>query len=85
MIMSDAETQQLTTALTLILTHPIGFGIELGVDLWIDRLDDGRFRVARTYGTTQLRTATVFEDVTAAVAAYLGLCDVHTQPAPETP
>ena len=32
-------------AFAVVLTHPAGFGIELFADFWIDRVEDGRFRV----------------------------------------
>lgn len=75
------ERAVLAAALKTLLLHPIGFGIELCADLWIDRLEDGRLRIGRTYGTAQLQGDATFDSPDDAVQAYLQLCVLHTQPA----
>jgi hypothetical protein len=70
-----AHAEQLMAAFAVVLTHPAGFGIELFADLWIDRLEDGRFRVARYHGTGQMASEELFDDVRSAVGYYLDLRD----------
>jgi hypothetical protein len=71
-----AHAEQLMAAFAVVLTHPACFGIELFGDLWIDRLEDGRFRVARY--ASDMRTMTleeIFDDVRSAIGYYLDLRD----------
>jgi hypothetical protein len=71
-----AHAEQLMAAFAVVLTHPAGFGIELFVDLWIDRLEDGRFRVARyTDDGQKLTSEELFDDVRSATDYYLDLRD----------
>jgi hypothetical protein len=64
------------SAFAVVLTHPAGFGIELFADLWIDRLEDGRFRVARYDVTLKtMLSEELFNDVRDAVNYYLDLRD----------
>jgi hypothetical protein len=71
---AKARDAQLVAAFAVILTHPAGFGIELFADLWIDPIEDGRFRVGRMR-LGQLVTEEIFEDVSDAVRFYLDLRD----------
>jgi hypothetical protein len=74
-LVEQAHAEQLMAAFAVVLTHPAGFGIELFADLWIDRLEDGRFRVAR-YDTAGKSThEELFDDVRSAVGYYLDLRD----------
>jgi hypothetical protein len=70
-----AHAEQLMAAFAVVLTHPAGFGIELLADLWIDRLEDGRFRVARYSSDMKMTSEELFDDVHSAVAYYLDLRD----------
>jgi hypothetical protein len=70
-----AHAEQLMAAFAVVLTHPAGFGIELFADLWIDRLEDGRFRVARYNKAAQQTSEELFDDVRSAVGYYLDLRD----------
>lgn len=69
-----AHAEHLMAAFAVVLTHPAGFGIELFTDLWIDRLEDGRFRVARIKDN-QVGSEEIFDDVRSAVGYYLDLRD----------
>ena len=60
-------------AFAVVLTHPAGFGIELSADLWIDRLEDGRFRVSRHDDKGTMTSEELFDDVREAVSFYLDL------------
>jgi len=63
-------------AFAVVLTHPAGFGIELFADFWIDRVEDGRFRVSRQYRADGVAVdEEFFDDVRAAVSFYLDLRD----------
>ena len=76
-------------AFAVVLTHPAGFGIELFADLWIDRLEDRRFRIARYDSNMKMTSEELFDDVNAAIHYYLDLRDQlqlgsdyeHTKPA----
>jgi hypothetical protein len=70
-----AHAEQLMAAFAVVLTHPAGFGIELFADLWIDRLEDGRFRVARYDNHMKMTSEELFDDVRAAISYYLDLRD----------
>lgn len=70
-----AHAEQLMAAFAVVLTHPAGFGIELFADLWIDRLEDGRFRVSRHNGGGHQTSEELFDDVRSAVGYYLDLRD----------
>jgi hypothetical protein len=70
-----AHAEQLMAAFAVVLTHPAGFGIELLADLWIDRLEDGRFRVARYDGHMKMTSEELFDDVRSAIGYYLDLRD----------
>jgi hypothetical protein len=70
-----AQAEQLMAAFAVVLTHPAGFGIELFADLWIDRLDDGRFRVARYDNHMKMTSEELFDDAHAAINYYLDLRD----------
>lgn len=75
-ILRRVHEEHIMAAFAVVLTHPAGFGIELFADLWIDRLEDGRFRVARY--DTDMKTMTLeelFDDVREAVSYYLDLRD----------
>jgi hypothetical protein len=71
-----AHAEQLMAAFAVVLTHPAGFGIELDADLWIDRLEDGRFRVSRNdLQKNQMTSEELFDDVRSAIGYYLDLRD----------
>jgi len=74
-----AHEEQLMAAFAVVLTHPAGFGIELFADLWIDRLEDGRFRVSRENAAEHPYAPTppeeLFDDVRQAINYYLDLRD----------
>lgn len=70
-----AQAEQLMAAFAVVLTHPAGFGIELFADLWIDRIEDGRWRVARHDGGGHITSEEIFDDVRSAVGYYLDLRD----------
>jgi len=61
-------------AFAVVLTHPAGFGIELFADLWISRLEDGQFRVAR-HADGLITSEELFDDVREAISYYLDLRD----------
>lgn len=74
-----AHEEHLMSAFAVVLTHPAHFGIELCGDLWIDRLEDGRFRVGRKMFETPSsgeKTEEFFDDVREAISYYL---DVREQ------
>jgi hypothetical protein len=71
----DAERERLIAAFQTVLLHPAGFGIEVCADLWIDRLEDGRFRVARTYATAQFQQEELFDAVRPAIVRFLEIRD----------
>lgn len=74
-IVRRAHEEQLMAAFGVVLTHPACFGIELFAKLWIDRLEDGRFRVAQYDDTQQMTSEEIFDDVREAVSYYLDLRD----------
>lgn len=75
-IIKRVHEEQLMAALAVVLTHPAGFGVELNADLWIDRLEDGRFRVSRNdLRKNQMISEELFDDVREAVNYYLDLRD----------
>ena len=55
-IVKRAHEEHLMSAFAVVLTHPASFGIELMADLWIDRVEDGRFRIARYDGNMKMTT-----------------------------
>jgi len=69
-----AHAEQLMAAFAVVLTHPAGFGIELFANLSIDRLENGRFRVALK-DTPDLSFEELFDDVREAINYYLDLRD----------
>jgi hypothetical protein len=74
--LTRVHEEQLMAAFAVVLTHQAGFGIELDADLWIDRLEDGRFRVARNdLEETRMTSEELFDDVRQAVSFYLDLRD----------
>jgi hypothetical protein len=73
-ITERAQAEQLMAAFAVVLTHPAGFGIELFMNLLIDRLEDGRFRVALK-DTPDVSFEELFDDVHAAINYYLDLRD----------
>jgi len=73
--LTRVHEEQLMAAFAVVLTHQAGFGIELFADLWIDRVEDGRFRVARYNGAAQMTSEELFDDVRSAVGYYLDLRD----------
>lgn len=74
-LMQRVHEEHLMAAFAVVLTHPAGFGIELAADLWIDRLEDGRFRVSRNDKQGQMTSEELFDDVRGAVSYYLDLRD----------
>lgn len=75
-IVQRAHEEHLMAAFAVVLTHPAGFGIELDADLWIDRVEDGRFRVSRNdLRKNQMTSEELFDDVREAVSYYLDLRD----------
>jgi len=70
-----AHEEQLMAAFAVVLTHPAGFGIELFADLWIEHLEDGRFRVSRQKDDNTVSDEELFDDVREAVSYYLDLRD----------
>lgn len=70
-----AHEEHLMAAFAVVLTHPASFGIELFADLWIDRVEDGRFRVTRRTSSTIAESEEFFDDVREAVSYYLDLRD----------
>lgn len=73
-IVKRAHEEHLMAAFAVVLTHPACFGIELFTDLWIDRLEDGRFRVSRN-DNGEMTSEEIFNDVREAVNYYLDLRD----------
>ena len=71
-IVKRAHEEHLMSAFAVVLTHPASFEIVLGINLAIDRSEDGRFRVTckRESWTEEL-----FDDVREAVNYYLDLRD----------
>lgn len=74
-IVKRAHEEHLMSAFAVVLTHPAGFGIELMADLWIDRVEDGRFRIARYDGNMKMTSEEMFDDVREATNYYLDLRD----------
>jgi len=74
-IVKRAHEEHLMSAFAVVLTHPASFGIELMADLWIDRVEDGRFRIARYDGNMKMTSEELFDDVREAINYYLDLRD----------
>lgn len=75
-IVQRAHEEHLMAAFAVVLTHLAGFGIELFADLWIDRREDGRFRVSRNDVRKNVTLhEELFDDVRDAVNYYLDLRD----------
>ena len=70
-----AHEEQLMAAFAVVLTHPACFGIELFADLWIDHLEDGRFRVSQHDAAGNMTSEELFDDVREAISYYLDLRD----------
>ena len=70
-----AHEEQLMAAFAVVLTHPAGFGIELFATLWLDRVEDGRFRIAQYDKDHKMTSEELFDDVREAVSYYLDLRD----------
>ena len=74
-LIARVHEEHLMAAFAVVLTHPACFGIELFADLWIDRLEDGRFRVSRHDESGKMTSEELFDDVREAVSYYLDLRD----------
>lgn len=74
-LVKRAHEEHLMAAFAVVLTHPAGFGIELMTDLWIDRVEDGRFRIARYDDNMKMTFEELFDDVREATNYYLDLRD----------
>lgn len=74
-LIARAHEEQLMAALAVVLTHPAGFGVELFTKLWIDRVEDGQFRVAQFDQQMKMTSEELFDDVRAAISYYLDLRD----------
>jgi hypothetical protein len=71
--LTRVHEEQLMAAFAVVLTHQAGFCIELDADLWIDRVEGGRFRVSRR--ENRMTSEELFDDVRQAVSYYLDLRD----------
>lgn len=74
-LIARVHEEHLMAAFAVVLTHPACFGIELFADLWIDRLEDGRFRVSRHDADGRMTFEELFDDVRDATSYYLDLRD----------
>jgi len=74
-LIARVHEEQLMAAFAVVLTHSAGFGIELFATLWIDRLEDGRFRIAQYDKDHRMTSEELFDDVREATSYYLDLRD----------
>lgn len=74
-LIARVHEEHLMAAFAVVLTHPAGFGIELFTNLWIDRVEDGRFRVAEFDEHMKMTSEELFDDVREAIGYYLDLRD----------
>ena len=74
-LIARAHEEHLMAALAVVLTHPAGFGIELFATLWLDRVEDGRFRIAEYDKDHKMTSEELFDDVREAIGYYLDLRD----------
>jgi len=74
-LITRVHEEHLMAAFAVVLTHPAGYGIELFADLWLDRLEDGRFRVSQHDAKGTMTSEELFDDVREAISFYLDLRD----------
>ncbi len=71
-IPEELTQHYLMAAMEVVLLHAAQFSIEINCELWLDRLEDGRFRVLRY--ASNMRTILeehLFDDVKLAIAFFL--------------
>lgn len=74
-LIARVHEEHLMAAFAVVLTHPAHFGIELFAKLWLDRVEDGRFRVAQYDDQMKMTSEELFDDVREAIGYYLDLRD----------